>query len=150
VDDFARLELPIKQIFITENMINGLVFPDLKQSLVIFGLGYGLDRLAGIDWLKNKLIYYWGDIDTHGFAMLDQIRTYFPQTMSLLMDRSTLIKHQGHWGYEKSPTTRELPRLNEAEANLYHEIKNQQFSEALRLEQEKIPYAFVQSALNRL
>ncbi len=150
VEDFARLGLPVKRIFITENMINGLAFPDMEQSMVIFGLGYGLDRLAGINWFKNKSIYYWGDIDTHGFAMLDQIRSYFPQTLSLLMDRSTLVEHKGQWGFEKSPATRELPHLDEAESKLYNDIKNNRFSESLRLEQEKIPYAFLQSALKAL
>lgn len=150
VEDFAGLNLPIHRVFITENIINGLAFPDAAQSLVIFGLGYGLDRLAGISWLKNKKIYYWGDIDTHGFAMLDQIRAYFPQTRSLLMDRNTLLEHQDQWGSEKSPTARELPRLNAAEATLYNDVKNNRLAEALRLEQEKISYTFLQAALTTL
>ncbi len=150
VDDFARLELPVERIFITENIINGLVFPKMKQSMVIFGLGYGLDRLAGINWLKNKKIYYWGDIDTHGFAMLDQVRSYFPQTLSLLMDRSTLLKHKVQWGDEKTPIDRELPHLNEAEYHLYNDLINNRFTEALRFEQEKIPYVFLESALKEL
>ncbi|MBU0674029.1 MAG: hypothetical protein KJ950_05245 [Proteobacteria bacterium] len=150
VADFAKLQLPVKQIFITENLINGLAFPYLAQSLVIFGLGYGLDRLAGINWLQDKTIYYWGDIDTHGFAMLDQIRTYFPQTISLLMDRNTVLQHQEQWGHEQSPANRELPRLNEAETQLYNDLRNNQFTKALRLEQEKISYTFLQSALKKL
>lgn len=148
VDDFARLELPVERIFITENIINGLAFPDMEEAMVIFGLGYGLDRLADINWLKmKKKIYYWGDIDTHGFAMLDQVRSYFPQTLSLLMDRSTLLKYKDQWGYEKTPAGRELPHLNKTESNLYNNLKNNQLAPSLRLEQEKIPYTFLQSAL---
>jgi hypothetical protein len=150
VEDFARLQLPVDRVFITENLINGLAFPDLAQSLVIFGLGYGLDRLAGINWLQDKTIYYWGDIDSHGFAMLDQIRAYFPQTISLLMDRATVLHHQEQWGHEQSPATRDLPRLNEAEAQLYNDLRSNQFAPALRLEQEKISFAFFQSALQML
>jgi hypothetical protein len=150
VDDFARLRPPVNRVFITENLINGLAFPDLAGSMVIFGLGYGLDRLAKIGWLHAKTIYYWGDIDTHGFAMLDQIRAYFPQTISLLMDRATVLRHQEQWGHEKSPATRELPRLNEQEAELYNDLRNNRFTAALRLEQEKISYAFLQSALQSL
>ena len=148
VDDFARLEPLVERIFITENTINGLAFPNLTQSLVIFGLGYGLDRLADVNWLKKKKIYYWGDIDTHGFAMLDQVRSYFPQTLSLLMDRSIFLKHKEQWGHEETPINRELLHLNEAESNLYNDLINNRFRETLRLEQEKISYTFLLSALN--
>lgn len=150
VADFARLRLPVNRVFITENLINGLAFPDLAQSLVIFGLGYGLDRLADIGWLQDKTIYYWSDIDTHGFAMLDQIRAYFPQTISLLMDRNTTLQHRAQWGHEKIQVTRDLPRLNAAETLLYNDLRNNQLTEALRLEQEKIPYAALQTALQGL
>lgn len=87
-EDFARLELPVEHIFITENDINGLAFPDEPSSLVIFGLGYGLNILKNMAWLAATDIHYWGDIDTHGFAMLDQLRSYHPHVRSLLMDRT--------------------------------------------------------------
>jgi hypothetical protein len=83
--DFASLMLPAPRIFITENEINGLAFPDLPDSIVVFGLGYALDRLAAASWMADRAIHYWGDIDTHGFAMLDRLRAYFPRTRSLLM-----------------------------------------------------------------
>ncbi len=68
VAEFEKLHLDVDHIFITENEINGLAFPDVKRAIIIFGLGFGLDRLAGVEWLHNKRMYYWGDIDTHGFA----------------------------------------------------------------------------------
>ncbi len=43
--------------------------------------------LAQADWLARCQVSYWGDIDTHGFAILDQLRTYIPHAHSLLMDR---------------------------------------------------------------
>ena len=36
--------------------------------MVIFGGADGIDRLAQIDWLRDRDIAYWGDIDTHAFA----------------------------------------------------------------------------------
>jgi hypothetical protein len=35
-------------VLVTENEINGLAFPDVTGGIVIFGLGYGLDRLSEI------------------------------------------------------------------------------------------------------
>ncbi|NOR71388.1 MAG: hypothetical protein GQ532_17115, partial [Methylomarinum sp.] len=33
---------------------------------------------------------YWGDLDTHGFAILSRLRHYYPQVKSILMDEKTL------------------------------------------------------------
>lgn len=59
--------------------------------MALFGSGYGFEPLAGAPWLRAMMIYYWGDIDTRGFAILDQLRSRFPQACSLLMDRDTLM-----------------------------------------------------------
>lgn len=65
----------------------------MPRAMVIFGAGYGFDNLAEARWLGMLEIHYWGDIDTHGFAILNQLRKYFPHAQSLLMDRETLLAH---------------------------------------------------------
>ncbi len=147
-DDFARLDPPgVERVFITENDINGLAFPGVKKSMVVFGLGYGLDRLASSAWIEDKRIYYWGDIDTHGFAMLDQIRHYFPHTRSLLMDLRTLLDHRMLWGKEQAPLNRNLPCLNPAEAAVYQGLRQNRWAPALRLEQERVSYTSLKASL---
>jgi hypothetical protein len=147
-DDFARLDpAGLQRVYITENDVNGLAFPALEKSMVVFGLGYGLERLAKSAWLADKTIYYWGDIDTHGFAMLDRIRRYFPQTLSLLMDLGTLMDHRALWGTEQSPLTRDLTHLNPAETALYAGLRQNLWAPALRLEQERISYTCLKAAL---
>jgi hypothetical protein len=149
-DDFCRIDLPVQRVFIAENDINGLSFPDMGKSIVVFGLGYGLDLLAKAGWLCSKEIHYWGDIDTHGFAMLDQLRHYFPQARSLLMDRNTLMDHFMLWGREEAPTNRELTRLDSIEHELYEDLRNNRLAEALRLEQERVSYTHLKAALKFL
>ncbi|MBK9325172.1 MAG: hypothetical protein IPN00_02145 [Hydrogenophilales bacterium] len=146
-DEFARLSLPARRVFITENEINFLAFPCVPDSLVIFGAGYGFDPLAEAGWLADRDIYYWGDIDTHGFAILDQLRGHFPQAHSLLMDRPTLMAHRPLWGREDTPTQRDLNRLHPDEASLYDDLRHDRIAPALRLEQERISYAWVQAGL---
>ena len=145
--EFAGLAPPQRRVFITENEINFLAFPRLPDSLVIFGAGYGFDSLAEASWLADRDIYYWGDLDTHGFAILDQLRGHFPQARSLLMDRATLMAHRLLWGQEDTPTQRELSRLHPDEASLYDDLRRDRIAPALRLEQERIGYAWVQAAL---
>lgn len=146
-DEFARLAPAVKRVFITENEINFFAFPDVPYSLVLFGSGYGFDHLAQTEWLQSKEIFYWGDIDTHGYAILDQLRSKFPAAHSLLMDRATLLEHKNFWGSEERPTARELERLRPDEAALYDDLRFNRIAPALRLEQERIAYDSVKAAL---
>ena len=146
-EEFSRLTLVVKHVFITENEINFLAFPEVPDSLVLFGAGYGFDHLAQAAWLHHKNIYYWGDLDTHGFAILDQLRSKFPSAHSLLMDRASLLAHKDFWGNETSPTTRELERLRPDEAALYDDLRFNHIAQNLRLEQERIGFAWVNEVL---
>lgn len=148
-DEFAQLDLAVRRVFITENEINFLAFPMLPESLVIFGAGYGFEPLAQAHWLHEKTIYYWGDIDTHGFAILDQLRAYFPAARSLLMDRETLRAHRALWGAEDQPLKRDLSRLLPDEAALYDALRTNHYAPALRMEQERIGYAWVEAAVKK-
>ncbi len=148
--DFARLPVPpglFHQVFITENEINFLAFPDLPNSLIIFGSGYGFDMLADARWLQDRRLRYWGDLDTHGFAILDQLRDRFPTTESLLMDHATLLAHQPLWTSEPKPTQRHLSRLTAAEQAVYDDLRYDRRGQSVRLEQERISFGWVEKAL---
>lgn len=149
-DSFSKLRLPIKRVFITENEINFLSFPLYPEAIVIFGAGYGWDALARASWLQHCELHYWGDIDTHGFAILNQLRHYFPHVRSLLMDANTLHQHQVHWGFEPKPTQHDLLLLTAEEQSIYTQLRDHSLQDNLRLEQEFIAFSWVQSALDRL
>jgi hypothetical protein len=146
-EQFARLSLSVRRAFITENEINGLAFPAVAHALVIFGLGYGVDLLSGVEWLKDREIHYWGDIDTHGFVILDRLRAMFPTARSLLMDRETLMAHRSLWVQETAPHDRPLARLTDAERSLFEDLQFDRVGEKVRLEQERISFGWVQQAL---
>jgi len=142
-DTFAGLDLPVENVFITENEVNFLAFPAAARSMVIFGAGYGFDMLAQARWLSDRRLFYWGDIDTHGFAILDQIRGFFPHARSLLMDRNTLMAHKSLWGREPRQETRELSRLDLDEKALYEDLRYNRLSDHLRFEQERVGFDWV-------
>jgi hypothetical protein len=145
---FARLAPDVRHVFITENEINFLAFPPAAGSLVVFGAGYGFEAMAGAAWLQQCGLHYWGDIDTHGFAILDQLRAQFPHAQSFLMDHDTLLVHQAQWTLEPQPTQRDLPRLNEAERRVYDDLRWRRLrDEPLRLEQERINFSRVERAV---
>lgn len=142
LEDFGRLRPPCERVVITENKVNGLSFPPLRRGLVIFGLGYGIAALKDVPWLAEKAVRYWGDLDTHGFAMLSQVRAYLPQARSLLMDRDTLMLGRALWTQE-DPSKRytgELANLTEAEQALFRDLRDDRLGVRVRLEQERIPF----------
>lgn len=149
-ESFVRLDPEVSRVFITENEINFLAFPQVKESLVIFGAGYGFEMLSGATWLKRCRIHYWGDIDTHGFAILDQLRSHFDHVESFLMDRATLLAFESQWGAEEKQTLRDLTRLDHDEKMLYDDLRDNRIRKHLRLEQEKIGFGWVESALSVL
>lgn len=140
---FAALALPVEQVFITENETNFLAFPEVARAIVVFGAGYGWEALARAAWLHRCRLHYWGDIDTHGFAILDQLRGYFPHAASFLMDRETLLAHRSHWGEEPEPARHDLSRLTTEEAAVYDDLRFDRLQPRLRLEQERIGYGWV-------
>jgi hypothetical protein len=147
---FAALTPNVPRVFITENEINFLAFPQVADSLLIFGAGYGFEVLAQAAWLRQCHVHYWGDIDTHGFAILDQLRAHLPHARSLLMDRATLLEFEVHWGVEDKPTQRDLIRLNDDERVLYDDLRDNRIRPRLRLEQERLGFGWVERALAAL
>jgi hypothetical protein len=149
---FAALELSAARVFITENVTNGLAFPDCSGSVVVFGLGYGLDRLSEVDWLRRVETHYWGDIDTHGFGMLNRLRAALPEARSFLMDGATLEMHRKLWVTEPAELryAGDTSRLTSAERELFDNLRSDVLGERVRLEQERIGFGWIERALARL
>jgi hypothetical protein len=147
---FAVLDPPVERVFITENEVNFLAFPNCPRSLVIFGSGYGWSALAAASWLHQRAIHYWGDIATHGFAILDQLRSCLPHVRSMLMNREVLLHHREFWTTEPNSVRHELPRLTADEKFTLEALKANSGVAAPRMEQEKLPFSILQNALRQV
>ena len=149
LSEFAAYAPGCERVFVTENRINFLTLPECTGSLAIFGGGYAIDRLGSLPWLRGKPLYYWGDIDTHGFAILSQLRRHWAHTHSLLMDRDTLLGHQALWSEEPQDRRclHDLDVLDDEERALYDDLRSDRLGERVRLEQERIGYAQVLEAV---
>lgn len=150
-EELDRLDPPVERALIVENETSYLSVPVPVHGIVVWGSGYSADRPASLHWLaalaRRGAVGYWGDLDTHGFAILDRVRAHLPGARSLLMDRATLLVHEARWGVEPSPTSAALPRLNDEERRLYEDLVGDRYRAAVRLEQERIDWQWV---VNRL
>ena len=142
ISQFQKVEIPVEAVYIVENKMNMLTFPPIHKSIVVWGHGFGVDILKDVTWLKSKKIFYWGDLDAHGFQILSEIRMHFPQVKSFLMDRATFdLFYEDAVGTETN-VEKELC-LTQEEKTMFEYVKENKF----RLEQEKIPQEYVISKI---
>jgi hypothetical protein len=149
LDELAHTPLEVATAYVVENETTYLAFPAAAEAILILGGGYSVTRLHRLPWLAERRLVYWGDIDTHGFAILDLLRQRFPETISMLMDRDTLLAHESRWEREPSPRNVALHYLNPAEAALYRDLVEHSFGQAVRLEQERVRFSFIEAFLHR-
>ena len=149
-EQFRYFSCNASRIFITENEINFLSMPDMPNSMVIFGGGKGVPILKAIDWLREKEIYYWGDIDTHGFDILDKVRSFLPQTKSILMTKEVLLQFRALWVTEDKPFAGNLSHLTDEENRLFCALKDNHWGEHVRLVQERISFECVKMVLDSI
>jgi hypothetical protein len=147
-DEFTSPPDGITRAYILENEVTYLAFPLPADAVVFFGDGYAVNILANLDWLAALDLTYWGDVDTHGFAILNRLRSRFPRARSILMDRGTLLAHQSQWVTEKTPTKAALGLLSLAEQAIYQDLVNGTFGLAVRIEQERVSFASLEHALS--
>ncbi|HEY4357554.1 MAG TPA: Wadjet anti-phage system protein JetD domain-containing protein [Acidobacteriaceae bacterium] len=149
-ESFAALQLPLQRVFVTENKTNFLAFPEVRKSIVVFGAGYGMSAFEAAQWVLRLPLYYWGDIDTHGFAILSQLRSVFPHARSFLMDRETLFAHRDSWTTETAGV-QYLPKfLTEEETTLFLQMQAGIPEAGIRLEQEKVSFSCLKGMLDLL
>lgn len=146
VSQFEKLDLPIKKVLVVENkttLYTALTLPKMNDTIAIFGSGFSVFILKNVRWFDNLKLLYWGDIDVQGFEILSQFRTYFPQTKSILMDRKTFDNFfEDDKGTPSNLSTK--LKLTDEEQLLYEILKTNNW----RLEQEKIPFDYVNNYFN--
>jgi len=146
-DELAAAPPRISAVYVVENEITYLAFPPVDNAIVIFGGGYAVSALESLSWLADRELFYWGDIDTHGFSILSRLRRRFPRVRSLLMDRETLLAHRSQWVTEPSPAVADQDYLRAAEADLYHDLVTGALGPSIRLEQERVRFSAIEVAV---
>ena len=116
---------------------------------VIGGVGWAISKLfEKCKWLqKVNRIYYWGDCDMAGFAMLNMVREYRNDICSVLMTDLDKIKIDRHTQDANSlihPHT--LHQLNTEELKACEWI----YKEKIRIEQERINSSYVEKMIEDL
>ncbi|MHA7303738.1 DUF3322 domain-containing protein [Arthrobacter sp. TMN-49] len=140
----AALELAPSTVFVFENLESVLAMPPMTGAVVVHGSGYAVDRLAAIPWIRAGRILYWGDLDSHGFAILNRFRSYGLAVTTVLMDVPTLDEYMDLCVPEPKPATGTFAHLLPEERHVMAELAARG---NVRLEQERLEWAYALAVL---
>lgn len=145
--ELLSVPLPGSHVLIVENESSLHQLTSLEGTVAVLGAGLNLEWMRA-EWLQEKQIGYWGDMDTWGLKMLAKARILRPQLTALLMTRELFdIYRMESSVVEPSPADEHPPSgLTEHEANLYRHLRT---SVRGRLEQEFLPRELVWETLSR-
>lgn len=148
------LEVPLEQaaawpiaparVLVVENSETLLCLPDAPGAVAVWGRGF--DTAATVlPWLRGAELHYWGDLDSHGFAILHRYRTRLPQLRSVLMDVRTLEAFRDLCVPDPTPFRGALATLTSDEARALERLRAEG---DVRLEQERVGWDHALSALD--
>lgn len=148
IAELAALSISPRVVVIVENQETGLAMPDIPEAVVIMKLGNAVSALDALPWIRGSTMVYWGDIDTHGFAILHRARRILPDLRSVLMDEATLLGHLSLCGEEAVQCSNaELELLQAHERAVFNGLKANTWGQQLRLEQERLPWTWALNAI---
>jgi hypothetical protein len=143
LDQFCSLPLAGTTILIVENEMTFLSLPPLPDSIALFGAGDGSALLSTVTWLGSCRLFYWGDLDSHGFETLAHLRRTFHHITSVLMDSDTLDRYSEFAVCTNKAQAAVRSELTSEEQDLYRRLAEN----GLLLEQERIPVHFSKERL---
>lgn len=142
VGDLGGLPISPATVVIVENLETGLALPDVANTVLVMKLGNAVSALGALPWLQSADVVYWGDIDSHGFAILDRARKAVPQIRSVLMDEATLLAHRPLWVEEPALCANvAYDELTPGEKSVYEHLRAGTWGGRVRLEQERLEWS---------
>lgn len=148
LSELAVLDVRPSRLIVLENRESGVALPDMPGTVAFVGLGHAVSTLGSLPWLAGVAAVYWGDIDTHGLAILSTARATLPGIKSALMDVATLQEFKELTAQEPSQATEvRVAELTEEERTLFDGLRAGTWGNKLRLEQERLPWRLALEAL---
>lgn len=143
--ELAETPLPASCILVIENEQCLHQLPALSDTIAILGCGIDVQWLSS-PVLDDKLIAYWGDMDSWGLLMLARARCCRPTLDALLMNHGLFEQYASHSAVTEPVKAQEaIPDgLFVEEADFYRYLISLRRG---RLEQEFLPAGIVEEVL---
>lgn len=147
-EDFISFSHPaLRRVFVIENETLFLTFPLMEGEIALYRGGFAITTLANVPWMETTDMYYFSDIDEHGFAMLDLMRGMYPRAKNFCMDAQT-YDHFATYRVPGKPCPGTFERLSQPERILLERLRSDK--ELGRLEQEHIDLGYIRDRKGEL
>ncbi len=145
--ELRDVPLPARRILLIENDRCLHLLPTLPDTIAVLGSGLDLAWLRA-DWLRERQIGYWGDMDSWGLCMLACARELQPHLTPLLMDQLLFERLAGTLAVPEPINAGPVPpeALTGTEQAFYRQLLDQDRG---RIEQEFLPGNIVAEALSK-
>lgn len=143
---FRTLPWAQLSVLVVENKMTFLTLPPLPNTVAIWGGGNAVAVLGNARWLAECRVFYWGDLDVHGFHILSRFRQTLQHVESVLMCEKVLDEFASYQVRASPVSYEETTGLTPAELATYARLRDTH----VLLEQEKIPHAYTMEELARL
>lgn len=138
LDQFCSLPFDGSVVLVVENEMTFLTLPPMPMTIAIFGAGDAAALLTTVHWLDSCRLFYWGDLDSHGFETLSHLRKCFSGVRSVLMDMDTFREHSSFAVDAAGSRSKVKLELTDEEQTQYEALAEK----GKLLEQERIPNVY--------
>ncbi len=148
--DASRLALCPQRVLMLENLQTALGLPDVTGTVVICRRGNAVGVLRELPWIPGGEAYYWGDIDSYGFAILSRARLAVPGLRSVMMDEAVIDAHRDlvNLGQDDGRGAPSIEALTAAERGTLDSLLAGRWGDKAQLEQERIGWGYAMSRLS--
>lgn len=150
LDQLQQLAIRPRKALMVENQETAYSLPDFEGIVALVKLGNAVSLAAQLPWMSALPVVYWGDLDSHGMAILAQARKTLGSVTSILMNEETLLGNRDRWVQEPSLNrSAAVASLTDAERRVYEGLVEGRWGERVRLEQERIEWPIALAAVTR-
>jgi hypothetical protein len=140
------LDINVKEIWLVENETNLYLVPKRKNALAICSRGFAVNLLKDIPLFEKVKLFYWGDLDMHGFTILHQCRAIYHHVTSVMMDVETITFHWSEYQLiDTKIISSNLPLLHPNEMKAFEILYPHG-----RIEQEKLNQQYIHHYIQNL
>lgn len=140
VEELRQLNWQPRAVWVVENETALYMLPENAGGLAIWSRGKALSLLNDIPMFNNTSLYYWGDLDEDGYAMLNDFRGLYPHVQSRFMDMACVNTHLPYLDIQ--PRMYRLKQLGQL-TNKEQEAFDWLVKKNGRLEQERVLQSYV-------
>jgi hypothetical protein len=143
--EFEQFKHSSKTIFVVENETTFYNFPIKENELCLYSGGFSILSFKNNSYLRENSLFYFGDLDEHGFAIFSMFKDVYPNAKSIFMNMKCLMEFKKYKA-EGKEYKGSLQNLNNEEETCFKYLKETNS----RLEQEKIPTSYIKKELDHI